>query len=725
MTENHARFTESDPQIETRVDDLLAQMTLAEKIGQMCQVGGAHEGNEELIRQGRVGSFLYVLGEQAREFQRLAVEESRLGIPLILGADVIHGFRTVFPIPLGQAASFDPEIVREGARIGAREAAAFGINWTFGPMVDIARDPRWGRIAESWGEDPYLAACMGVAMVEGFQGADLADPERIAACAKHYVGYGAAEAGRDYNTTWIPERLLRDVYLVPFRACVQEGRVATIMSAFNDLNGVPTSGNAFTLRQILKGEWGFDGFVVSDHSSIVEMIQHGFAADEKEAALKGVTGGVDMEMVTTSYGDHLEALIEEDKLSVELIDEAVRRILRIKFRLGLFENPYFEEDQRAVILCDEHLEAARKAARESCVLLKNDSVLPLDREIGRLVVVGPLADRGKDQLGCWAFAGRGEESHTPLQALREALGEERVVYAPGLEDCRSADDRLIPEAVAAAREADAVVAFLGEDADLSGEARSRASLDLPGAQQQLVDALAETGKPLVVVIMAGRPLILGPVVEKVGALLLAWHPGTMGGPAIADLLLGVESPSGRLPATLPRALGQVPIYYSHKNTGRPPQDDGPSIPPGSFDIAGWTSRYLDVDHRPLFPFGYGLSYTTFAYSDLEVETPKVGAEDTLAVTAVIKNTGDRAGEEVVQLYVRDLVGSVTRPVKELKGFRRLSLEPGQQETVRFEVPVSELGFHGPAMEYIVEPGSFRVWIGPNSADGLESSFEVV
>jgi len=562
---------------EGRIDDLLAQMSLAEKVGQMRQISGVSERQEELIRQGAVGSFINVLGEQARECQRLALEESRLGIPLIFGRDVIHGFRTVFPIPLGQAATFDPDIAREGARIAAREAAAFGINWTFAPMVDIARDPRWGRIAEGGGEDPYLAACMGAAMVEGFQGADLADPERIAACAKHYAGYGAAEGGRDYDTTWIPEGLLRDVYLVPFHACVQAG-VATLMSAFNDLNGVPASGNAFTLRQILKGEWGFDGFVVSDWNSIIEMIPHGFAADEREAALKGVVAGVDMEMVSTSYAEHIEALIEAGALPIELIDEAVRRILRVKFRLGLFENPYYEQEHQAVVLCDEHLEATRKAARESCVLLKNDGLLPLNNELDRLAVVGPLADADRDQLGCWVFDGRAEDSRTPLQALREVLGEEKVVYAPGLENCRSADESMIPQAVGAAREAEAVVAFLGEDAGLSGEAHCRAFLDLPGAQQQLVDALVETGRPLVVVIMTGRPLTLEPVVEKVGALLLAWHPGTMGGPAIADLLFGVESPSGRLPATLPRTVGQAPIYYNRKNTGRPPRTTSPASP---------------------------------------------------------------------------------------------------------------------------------------------------
>lgn len=710
---------------EARIVDLLAQMTLAEKVGQMWQISGSSKEHEELIRRGAVGSFLNVPGDQARAYQRIAVEESRLGIPLIFGRDVIHGFRTILPIPLGQAASFDPEVVREGARIAAREAAASGIHWTFAPMVDIARDPRWGRIAEGCGEDPYLAACLGAAMVRGFQGEDLRDPERLAACAKHYVGYGAAEGGRDYNTTWIPEGLLRDVYLVPFQACVRAG-VATLMSAFNDLNGVPASGNAFTLRKVLKGEWGFDGLVVSDWNSIIEMIPHGFAADEREAALRGVAAGVDMEMVSASYTNHLQALVAEGRLPVELIDEAVRRILRVKLRLGLFDDPYRQGAPQGAILCDEHLAVARRAARESCVLLKNDGLLPLDGRIGRLAVVGPLADSGQDQLGCWVPDGRGEESRTPLAALRDLLGEGRVAYAPGLPGCRSTDQSLIAGAVAAAHRADAVVAFLGEDAGLSGEAHCRAFLDLPGAQQALLDALAETGKPLVAVIMAGRPLTLEPVMARVAALLLAWHPGTMGGPAIADLLFGAEAPSGRLPVTLPRTVGQVPLYYNHKNTGRPPREDGPSIPTGTpLAPQGFNSSYLDVDHRPLFPFGYGLSYTTFAYADLRLSTQQLKMGESLTAAATVTNTGKVKAVEVVQLYVRDLIGSLTRPVRELKGFRRVELQPGESRRVSFDLHTDDLAFHNADMQRVTEPGKFHLWIGPDAQSGLWAEFEVV
>ncbi|MBX2998089.1 MAG: glycoside hydrolase family 3 C-terminal domain-containing protein [Caldilineaceae bacterium] len=710
--------------IESRIDTLLAQMTLAEKIGQMWQISGKIEDAEAIVRRGGVGSFLNVIGEDARELQRIAVEESRLGIPLLFGRDVIHGFRTIFPIPLGQAATFDPQIVREGARVAAREAAALELHWTFTPMLDIARDPRWGRIAEGCGEDPYLTAQMGVAMVEGFQGEDLGDPERIAACLKHYVGYSAAEGGRDYNTTWIPEGLLRDVYLPPFHAGVKAG-AATLMSAFNDLNGIPTSGNAFTLRQILRDEWGFDGMVVSDWNSVIEMIPHGFAADEKDAAAKAIAAGVDMEMVSHSYVDHVESLIAEGVLSPDFIDAAVRAILRLKFRLGLFERPINNIDPEGVLLAEDHLRAARIAARESCVLLKNESALPLDRQFGKLAVVGPLADSGDDQLGCWAFDGRSDECRTPLAALREALGADRIIYHPGLPHARSHDTSGLPELAQTVGEADAIVLFVGEEAILSGEAHSRAFLDLPGAQEALIDVLSATGKPLIAVVMAGRSLVLSPILDKVDALLYAWHPGTMGGPAIADLLLGEASPSGRLPVTFPRSVGQIPLYYNYKNTGRPTPDDAPSIPTGTpLDPKNFTAGYLDVDHRPLFPFGYGLTYTTFEYSDLRLSTMRLGMGETLTATATLTNTGTRAATEVVQIYVRDLVGSVTRPIRELKGFQRVDLAPGASQDVTFTLHTDDLAFHNAAMQRITEPGKFHLWIAPHAADGLRGEFEI-
>lgn len=714
--------------LETSVEQLLARMTLSEKVGQMSQVSGPASEHEDLVRQGQVGSLLNVVGvEASNHYQRLAREESRLGIPLLLGRDVIHGFRTIFPIPLGQAAAWHPELVEAAAAAAAREAASQGIRWTFAPMVDIARDPRWGRIAEGGGEDPYLTAQLGKAMVRGFQGRDLADPERLAACAKHYVGYGAAEGGRDYNTTQIPERTLREVYLPPFQACVEAG-VATLMSAFNEINGIPAAGHEGTLRRLLKREWGFDGFVVSDWGSVAEMVVHGFCADEREAAVAALRAGVDMEMVSSCYRQHLAALVEEGQVPMSWIDEAVRRILRLKFRLGLFENPYVEPAPASLLQAPKHLEIAHQLACESMVLLKNAGrVLPLSPDLRSIAVIGPLADRAADQMGCWVFDGRPEDVITPWSALQERLaGRIQLRFVPGLEDCRSACRKGFSEAVEAAQQADLVVLFLGEDAGLSGEAHCRAFLDLPGAQEELVEAVAAVGKPLVAVIMAGRPLTLGRVMEKVEALLLAWHPGTMGGPALVDLLVGKESPSGKLPATFPRTVGQIPLYYARKNTGRPPQGRERAAPMGTpLDPLDFTSTYLDVEPTPLFPFGYGLSYTEFQYRHLRLSTDRIGPEESLTVSVDLHNVGPLAAEEVVQLYVRDLVGSVTRPVKELRGFQRVRLQPGEVRTVSFAVSPEDLRFYNRDLEFVAEPGLFHLWVGGSSVEGLQGAFEVI
>ena len=716
--------------VEARVRELLGKMTLAEKIGQMWQVDGNREEFKALAREGKIGSILNLNkadvanpAQVYNEYQRIAVEESRLGIPLIIGRDVIHGFRTIFPIPLGQAASFNMALVEEGARIAAREASACGINWTFAPMVDIARDPRWGRIAEGGGEDTLLTSRLGAAMVRGFQG-DLSSPERIAACAKHYVGYGAAEGGRDYNTTWIPEGLLRDVYLPSFRACVEEG-VCTLMSAFNDLNGIPTSANAFTLRQILKGEWGFDGFVVSDWASINELIVHGFTADNAGAAYEGISAGVDMEMVTECYIDSAERLVAEGKLDEALIDDAVARILRIKLRLGLFDHPYVEEERISCLLAPEHQEAARAIARESCVLVKDEGALPLPASAKRLAVIGPLADAGADQLGCWIFDGRGADSVTPLAALREAFTGE-VRYAPGLSGARSAETSGFAEAVQAARDSDAVVLFLGEDADLSGEAHSRAFLDLPGAQMALLEAVCAAGKPVTAVIMTGRPLLLEQVAKLADAVLVAWHPGTMGGPAIADLLLGVASPSGKLPVTFPRAVGQIPVYYNHRNTGRPSAEDRHLVPTGTpLNPETYTSTYLDVNHLPLYTFGYGLSYTTFSYADFTISSKTLTMDSKLEIAVSVTNSGDREGVEVVQLYLHDPVASVTRPVKELKDFQRVQLAPGETRRVTFRLQPSQLAFHGRDMQPVIETGEYEVFVGGSSEAEVVGKFMLV
>ncbi|HEX8201151.1 MAG TPA: glycoside hydrolase family 3 N-terminal domain-containing protein, partial [Isosphaeraceae bacterium] len=597
--------------------------------------GGLTDQTRDEIRSGRWGSFLNLGTPEVRaEAQQIAREESRLGIPLIFGQDVIHGYRTVFPIPLGQAASWDSELVRQAARVAAREASSDGIRWTFAPMIDIARDPRWGRIAESLGEDPCLSAVLGAAMVRGYQGETLDAPGSIAACGKHYVGYGAAEGGRDYNTTWIPENLLREVYLKPFRSARDAG-VATFMTAFNDLNGVPASGNAFAVRQILRDEWKFDGFVVSDYTSIAELIAHGYAADEEDAARQGIRAGVDMEMVSTTYYDHAKSLIEGGRLDPKQIDESVRNILRVKFRLGLFERATPPAADRAALRAPEALDIAGKLAAESLVLLKNkDRALPLAKSIGKVAIIGPLADSPADQLGTWALNGDPDAVRTPWTAIRQALGAGRVVRAPGLRNSRDTNRDGFAAALDAARGADVVLLFLGEEAILSGEAHSRAFLDLPGAQEALVDEVAKAGKPMIAVILAGRPLTFHDVAEKVDAILYAWHPGTMGGPAIADALFGDAVPSGKLPATFPRTTGQIPIYYAHRNTGRPPSETDRDIPAEAPpEATSFVSRYIDVDYTPEYPFGFGLSYTHFAYSNLRLSTRQVPQGGTLRIAA--------------------------------------------------------------------------------------------
>jgi beta-glucosidase len=707
-------------EIEKKIDALIARMTIEEKLGQMSQkvFSDLSDKTKEEIRQGRWGS-LYSGGTPAQkaEAQRIALKESRLGIPLIYAQDVIHGLTTTFPIPLGQAASWDPELVRQAARVAARETAAVGIHWTFSPMMDIARDPRWGRIAEGFGEDPQLASRMAAAMVRGYQGDSLDAPDSIAACAKHYVGYGAAEGGRDYNTTWIPENLLRDVYLAPFQAAREAG-IATYMSAFNDLNGVPASANAFTLRQVLRDEWKFDGFVVSDYTAIAELIPHGHASDAADAALKGIRGGVAMEMVSTTYWDHGKALVASKQLDPKLLDGAVRDILRIKFRLGLFDAKGQFTPAPAAPPAAAALETARKLAAESVVLLKNQNgTLPLAQSIGKVAVIGPLADSPSDQLGTWA-AGPADTAVTPLAALRETLGAARVAYAPGLKNSRDESHGGFAAAVEAARGADAVLLFLGEEASLSGEASSRAYLDLPGAQEALVNEVAQAGKPTIAVIMAGRPLTFHNVAAEAGAVLYAWHPGTMGGPAIADVILGKMAPSGKLPVTFPRTVGQVPIYYNHMGTGRPPAETGP----GAEDK--FRSKYLDVSFTPEYPFGFGLTYTTFAYGSPHLSAPRMRLGGSLTVSAEVANTGAVEADEIVQLYIRQLAASLTQPVRELKDFRRVHLKPGEKQTVEFTLKSSALAFHKGA-QLVTEPGAFQVWIAPDSSAGTPGQFVLV
>ncbi|MDE2453788.1 MAG: glycoside hydrolase family 3 C-terminal domain-containing protein [Burkholderiales bacterium] len=698
----------------SRIDSLLAEMTLAEKIGQLCQVQPHGRDQEDLVRAGGAGSLINVVGDDAYHYQWLAVEHSRLRIPLLLGRDVIHGFSTVFPIPLGQAASFDPPGVREAAATAARQAAGAGVNWTFSPMLDVVRDPRWGRVAESFGEDPLLASRLGVAMVEGYQG------EGVAACAKHFVGYGAAQGGRDYSETAIPPRQLHEVYLPPFEAAVAAGAL-TVMTGFNDLDGLPMSGHGPLVQGLLKDRWGFEGLVVSDWNSITEMAVHGTAGDESECARQALAAGVDMEMASSSYRHHLEALLERGAVSPQRLDDAVRRVLRVKERLGLFETPYGRS--RPAETPATAAFQARQLARRSCVLLENHALLPLGENVGRVAVVGPLADAGHDQLGCWVFDADHGATHSVLAGIRERLGDRRVSFERGLDRCRSDDEHGFQAALDAARSADVVVLCIGEDAGLSGEAHCRAFIELPGAQQRLLDQLAATGVPVVAVVFTGRPLALGAVADKARALLLAWHPGSLGGPAIADLLFG-ESPSGRLPMTLPRSVGQIPLYYNHKNTGRPPDPDSPRVPSGTpLDPSGFFAAYLDEDHRPQYPFGYGLGYTRFEYADLELTPNVLAPGGTLAASFTLRNVGGRAGTEVVQLYVQDLVASVTRPVRELKDFRRVSLEAGESRRIEFELRGEQLAFRGLEGERIVEPGRFRLWLAAHSQTGLSAEFE--
>ncbi len=728
---------ESGAALERRIAALLGRMTLAEKIGQMNQMNAGDDVAagplHEDIRAGRVGAVLNVVApDVVNALQRVAVQESRLGIPLLAGRDVIHGFRTVLPIPLGQAAAFNPGIVRDGARIAALEAAAAGVNWTFAPMIDIARDPRWGRVAESLGEDPYLASVLGVAMVEGFQGDDLAEPGAIAACAKHFAGYGASESGRDYATTNIPENEMRNVHLPPFRAAVDAG-VATLMTSFSDVNGVPATANAFLLRQVLREEWGFRGFVVSDWNSIRQLSVHGLTAGDAGSAYEAATAGVDMDMAGGVYAAQLVRLVEEGRLGIDVIDAAVAGILRLKFRLGLFDRPYVEPARMPAVALDERLRVAKQAALQSVVLLKNDAgTLPLSKTNTRsIAVIGPLADEPYEQLGTWIFDGDPSLSVTGLQGLRNLLGTGvEIRYVRGLETSRSRSTAGFCEALDAARASDAVILFLGEESILSGEAHSRADISLPGAQARLVRLVREAGTPVIAVIMAGRPLVLTDVIDDLDAVLFAWHPGTMGGAAVADLLFGVESPSGKLPVTFPRAVGQVPIYYSQKHGGKPPSpetaisiDDIPVRAPQT--SIGNTSYHLDAGYRPLFPFGHGLSYTKFEYSNLRLDRPALRVGEALTVSVDLINAGRVAADEVAQLYVRDIVGNVTRPVRELKGFRRVRLAPGETVTISFRLGSDDLAFFGRDNTLIVEPGEFHLWVGGSSEAGLHGAFRLV
>ena len=716
------------PQIETKIDSIINLMTIEEKLGQLNQIGGTwyddkterlNEEQTKLLREGKIGSFLGVMGaEETGRIQRIAVEQTRMHIPVLFGYDVIHGFETITPIPLAEATSWNPELVEKSAHVAAVEASAAGIHWTYAPMVDIARDPRWGRIAEGSGEDPYLGSVMAVARVRGFQGKNILDEGNILACAKHFAAYGGAEAGRDYNTVDISERTLHEIYLPPYKAAVEAG-AWTLMSAFNDIGGIPSSGSKWLMSDILRTEWNFKGLVVSDYTAILELMNHGIAKDSIEAGILGLNAGVDIDMVSRIYVDKLPAVVRDKKLSEEVVNESVRRVLRVKFAYGLFDNPYRNskpEVGKKVMLSNEHREIARKIASESIVLLKNqNNILPLSKSTKTIALIGPLAgDENKNNLlGAWAWSKNMESIVSVLEGMKSTVSSStKILFDKG---CGLDEDSTvrIEHSVKIAMQSDVIIAVLGESQHVSGEAASKSNLDLPAAQKELLKALKQTGKPIVLVLMSGRPLTIQWESENIPAIIEAWHLGIEAGSAIADVLFGDVNPSGKLTVSFPRNVGQIPIYYNYKNTGRPlnPKDK-------------YTSKYIDVANSPLYPFGFGLSYTTFLYSNLKVSSSTIKKDEPIKISVDVENFGKQVGKEIVQLYLRDDVASVTRPVKELKGFKKILLNPGEKKLVEFNIPFDQLSFYNLEMKKVVEPGTFTVFVGRNSVDCLEIKFDV-
>ena len=717
--------------VDQRVEEILSRMTIEDKLGQLNQMDGRREIEKikQEVREGTLSSIMNIVDPAVTdELQRIAIEESPSGIPLLFARDVVHGFNTVLPIPLGMAASWDDELIEAAAHNTALEATERGIRWAFAPMMDIARDPRWGRIAESFGEDTYMAGRLATAVVRGYQGENLSDPTSMAACAKHFVGYGDAEGGRDYNTTFIPPRTLRDVYLPPFKACVDEG-CASIMTSFNDNDGLPSTGNRWLLTELLREQWGFEGVVVSDWGSVAGLIPHGVSPDKRDAAKQCIIAGCDVDMSSRSYLLNMKDLIEKGEVDIAVLDEAVRRVLRLKVQLGLFEHPYARKAAQSDIYSEPVLETACRLAEESIVMLKNDGALPVAQTTRKVLVVGPMADAAYDQMGTWALDGDKTHSVTPVAAMRQDWGDKvEITYIPCLTHPRDKSTAEFKQMVKAAKKADIVVAFVGEEQMMSGEAHSLSSLDLQGAQGQMLEALAETDTPLVTVFMAGRPLTIERQVEISDAVLYAWHPGTMGGKALSNIIFGAANPSGKLPVTFPRNVGQIPIYYNHKHTShiaKGTEGNIDSIPREAYQsVMGHTSSYLDVAPTPLFHFGYGLSYTAFELSDIRIESTAVKPDGYIRASVVVTNTGSREGTEVVQLYTGRKTASVTQPMKELKDFQRVSLAPGESRKVEFEVPVSRLAFHNRDMVLAVEEGKYTLTIGSDSQSGLKAYFKI-
>ncbi len=721
--------------IDQKVDSVLRLMTLEEKVGQMNQYNGPWAATGPLtnddklldqVKEGRVGSMLNVTGaRRTRELQELAMK-SRLRIPLLFGQDVIHGYRTIFPLPIAEAASWDLTAIERSARIAATESSAAGVHWTFAPMVDIARDPRWGRVMEGAGEDPWLGSKIAVARVRGFQGKGLGHTDAVMACAKHFAAYGAAVGGRDYNSVDMSLRQLYEVYLPPFKAAAEAG-VSTFMNSFNDLNGIPATGNKLLQRDILKGQWKFKGFVVSDWGSVGEMIQHGYARDNADAAVLAANAGSDMDMESRSYIQHLVRAVKEGKVSVAVIDDAVRRILRKKFEMGLFNDPYrfsSEEREKTQWNNQEHLDAALDMARKSIVLLKNEGVLPISRqsikdsEVRRIAMIGPFVKAKSDHLGFWSYDW--PDDSTRISSIWEAV--ERKIDKPATEllyakGCGITDSSMagFAEAVAMAEKADVVILTVGEARDMSGEAKSRSNIHLPGVQEDLVKAVVATGKPVVVLISAGRPLVFNWTREHARAILYTWWLGTRAGDAIADVLFGDYNPSGKLPMTFPLTEGQIPIYYNYYNTGRPAKNDSDRF---------YRSAYTDLSLYPAYPFGYGLSYTKFGYSEIKLSAPSFTKTGSITATLTVTNTGNVAGTETVQLYIQDLFGSVVRPVKELKGFQQINLKPGESRELKFTITEKDLRFYNDRLQYISEPGDFKLFIGTDSRNVKEAGFRM-
>ena len=714
--------------IDQKVDSVLKLMTLEEKIGQLNQYNGdwaatgpiTPDGDKQnQVRKGMLGSMLNVTGvDHTRQLQEMAMQ-SRMKIPLLFGQDIIHGYRTTFPIPLAEAASWDLPAIESSARIAATEAAA-GVHWTFAPMVDIARDPRWGRVMEGAGEDPFLGSMIAKARVKGFQGKGLGNTDAVMACAKHFAAYGAAVGGRDYNAVDMSERLLHEVYLPPFKAAAEAG-VATFMNSFNDLNGVPATGNSYLQRELLKGRWKFTGFVVSDWGSVGEMINHGSVKDGYEAAASAINAGSDMDMESRSYINNLAKLVKDGKVKTSVIDEAVRRILKKKFEMGLFEDPFrFSNSNRAAQQRnnESNLGAARTMAAKSIVLLKNEKqLLPLSKQTKTIALIGPFIKAVRDNLGFWSYDWPDDTARivTQWQGIQNKLGSGSSLlyaYGCGIKDTSRAG---FAEAISVAGQADVIVMSVGEARDMSGEAKSRSNIQLPGVQEELIKAIQATGKPVIVMINAGRPLVFNWTADNVPAILYTWWLGTQAGNAIADVLFGDYNPSAKLPMTFPRTEGQIPIFYNHYNTGRPARNDS--------DL-NYVSAYIDLPNSPKYPFGYGLSYTKFEYSDIRLSKNSIKAGEKLEAIVTVRNAGEHDGEEVVQLYIRDLVGSVVRPVKELKGFQKIFLKKGEAKELRFSITTDDLRFYNEKVQYVFEPGDFDVFIGTNSRDTKKASFKL-